>query len=198
MNSAPTRRSHLKLLGASAVYVGVAICPAMVVLVAGRLIDRPLDADDALPPVLYETTAEAQPLQLSPPWQLLPPADPHFGSDSLQPSPIKPAASAGQHVWDTEPAETGNIPDEISNGFAVQLAVRPSEKEAKVAFQQLHQRHAAELAGRALAIHRAEVNGSMVYRVRIGPMPRQEAAALCSRLQAAGGQCFVARTESTR
>jgi hypothetical protein len=28
--------------------------------------------------------------------------------------------------------------------------------------------------------------------MRVGPMPREEAVSLCSRLKAANGQCFVA------
>ena len=62
-----------------------------------------------------------------------------------------------------------------------------------MAFQQLQQRHAGELAGKSPAIRRAEVNGGTVYRVRVGPMPRDEASSLCSRLQSSGGQCFVAK-----
>ena len=73
------------------------------------------------------------------------------------------------------------------------MAVRLSEKEAKAAFQQLQQRHAGELAGKSPAIRRAEVNGSTVYRIRVGPLSKDEASSLCTRLQSSGGQCFVAK-----
>ncbi len=42
-------------------------------------------------------------------------------------------------------------------------------------------------------IRKAEVNGKEVYRVRVGPMARDEASALCSKIQGQGGQCFVAK-----
>lgn len=77
-------------------------------------------------------------------------------------------------------------------GFAVQLAVRPSEREAREAFDQFARRY-SELGGLQPIIRRAEVNGSTIYRVRVGPLGREDAVSLCERLKASGGQCFVAR-----
>jgi hypothetical protein len=45
----------------------------------------------------------------------------------------------------------------------------------------------------AVFIRKAEVNGSTVYRVRVGPLSKDEASSLCSKLQGQGGQCFVAK-----
>ena len=42
-------------------------------------------------------------------------------------------------------------------------------------------------------IRKAEVNGNTIYRVRVGPMSKEEASSLCSKLQGQGGQCFVAK-----
>jgi cell division protein FtsN len=42
-------------------------------------------------------------------------------------------------------------------------------------------------------IRKAEVNGSTIYRVRVGPLSKDEASSLCSKLQGQGGQCFVAK-----
>ena len=42
-------------------------------------------------------------------------------------------------------------------------------------------------------IRKADVNGATVYRVRVGPMSQADATALCTKLKAAGGNCFVAR-----
>jgi len=124
-------------------------------------------------------------------------------SESNTPSTATPDASRAAKVPQrvaaapqnpaAEPTETGNTPAAASGGYAIQLAVRPSEKEAKAAFQQLQQRHAGELAGKSPAIRRAEVNGSTVYRVRVGPLSKDEASSLCTRLQSSGGQCFVAK-----
>jgi cell division septation protein DedD len=82
------------------------------------------------------------------------------------------------------PAPTG--------GFAVQLAVRTTEAEARSAFPTLQQKY-AELASLSPVIRKAEVNGSTIFRLRVGPMSRDEASSLCSRIQGQGGQCFVAK-----
>jgi cell division septation protein DedD len=77
-------------------------------------------------------------------------------------------------------------------GWSVQLGVRPSEGEARAAFAQFQQKH-GELKGQPAIIRQAEVNGSTIYRVRVGPLSKDDASALCSKLQGSGGQCFVAK-----
>ncbi len=76
--------------------------------------------------------------------------------------------------------------------FMVQLAARPSEREALDAFSQLQRRY-TDLAGYSPVVRRAEVGDKTIYRLRVGSMSREDANALCSKLQASGGQCFVAR-----
>ena len=41
---------------------------------------------------------------------------------------------------------------------------------------------------------KADVNGKTLYRVRVLGMTKDDATALCSRLVAAGGVCFVAKS----
>jgi cell division septation protein DedD len=79
------------------------------------------------------------------------------------------------------------------SGFSVQLAAPGSESEARTTFSSLQRRFSAELGGMQPSIRRAEVGERTIYRLRVGPMSREEANSLCSRLQGAGGQCFVAR-----
>jgi cell division septation protein DedD len=74
----------------------------------------------------------------------------------------------------------------------VQLGVSPSEADARTTLQRLQQRY-PELGGATPLIRKAEVNGNTVFRVRVGPMTRDDASALCSKLQGQGGQCFVAK-----
>ncbi|MBF9232375.1 SPOR domain-containing protein [Microvirga sp. BT350] len=93
--------------------------------------------------------------------------------------PMVPAPSAASEVTGT-------------GGYSVQLAVRGSEGEAQTAFQQL-QKKFDDLDGAPPMIRKAEVNGNTVYRVRVGPMSRDEASSLCTKLQGQGGQCFVAK-----
>jgi hypothetical protein len=76
--------------------------------------------------------------------------------------------------------------------FAVQLGVSATEADARTTFQKLQQKY-SDLGGQTPIIRKAEVNGNTVYRVRVGPMGRQDASSLCSKIQGQGGQCFVAK-----
>jgi cell division septation protein DedD len=97
---------------------------------------------------------------------------------TAQPVPVAPV---------TAPAEAAS-----AGGFAVQLGVSSSEAEAKTTLQRLQQKY-ADLGGYAPMVRKAEANGSTIYRVRVGPMAREEASSLCSKIQGQGGQCFVAK-----
>jgi cell division protein FtsN len=77
-------------------------------------------------------------------------------------------------------------------GFSVQIGVRPSESEARAAFAQMQQKYAA-LGGQPALIRKAEVNGNTLYRVRVGPLSKEDASSLCAKLQGSGGQCFVTK-----
>jgi len=77
-------------------------------------------------------------------------------------------------------------------GFSVQLGVRGSAGDAQTALREM-QRKYSQLAGKPELIRQAEVNGKTIYRVRVGPLAKAEATSLCSALQGAGGQCFVAK-----
>ncbi len=97
---------------------------------------------------------------------------------SLQPvASAEPAAEAAQ-------ASVG--------GYSVQLGVRNTEGDAQKAFTQMQSKY-ADLQGQPALIRKAEVNGSTVYRVRVGPMSRDGASTLCSKLQGGGAQCFVSK-----
>jgi cell division septation protein DedD len=96
-----------------------------------------------------------------------------------------PAADAPEAVDDT--VKTGSV-----GGFSVQLGVRGSAAEAKAALKQMQAKY-SQLAGKPELIRQAEVNGKTIYRVRVGPLAKNEAASLCSALQGEGGQCFVAK-----
>ena len=78
--------------------------------------------------------------------------------------------------------------------FAVQLAAPGTEQEARDAQVRLMKKFGAELAGFHPSIHKAEVGGKPVYRVRVsGLASRDEATALCQKVQSGGGNCFVAK-----
>jgi hypothetical protein len=122
------------------------------------------------------------------------PATPAAGGTSTQAAAPANTTAAPQRVAAAQPAPVAAAPAaaEAGGGFAVQLAVGQSEADARATFQQL-QRKYADLGQHALMIHKAEVNGSTIYRVRVGPMSRNDASSLCSKIQGQGGQCFVAK-----
>jgi hypothetical protein len=90
------------------------------------------------------------------------------------------------------PATVVESPAPAAGSFSVQLGVRGSASEAQAAFTQMQGKYAL-LAGKPALIRQAEVNGKALYRVRVGPLGKGEATSLCTQLQAAGGQCFVAK-----
>lgn len=78
--------------------------------------------------------------------------------------------------------------------FAVQLAAPGSEAEARATFAALQRKYPEQLSGRAPIVRKTELaGGKTVYRLRVGPYSRDDATTMCTALQAAGGQCFIAK-----
>ncbi len=50
-----------------------------------------------------------------------------------------------------------------------------------------------ELGGAELVVRKADVKGQTIYRVRAGGLSKADAAALCAKLKASGGDCFIAK-----
>jgi SPOR domain len=99
-----------------------------------------------------------------------------------------PVASTTADTARETPAATG-----ATGGFAVQLGAPGSEAEARSTFAALQRKYPGQLGGQSPLIRKADVNGREVYRLRVGPMSREGAASLCTQLQGAGGQCFIAK-----
>jgi outer membrane biosynthesis protein TonB len=96
------------------------------------------------------------------------------------------AAPAAPRVANAPAATSGG-------GFAIQLASRPSESDARSASTQLAQRFSSQIGGRQTTVVRGEANGNTVYRVRALGFSQSEATAACDRIRASGGACFVTR-----
>lgn len=115
----------------------------------------------------------------------------------LGPMAISPQA-AGSQAANAPPAvpltQSAQVsPQAASGSFTVQLAAPGSENEARNLFASLQRRH-GELSGFSPSIVRADTGGRTIYRLRVGSFQsRDQATALCVRIQASGGQCFVAR-----
>jgi hypothetical protein len=130
------------------------------------------------------------------------PSAPTGGASPQAAAPATPvqapaAPTAPQRVASVGPASVAAATAPAASeapvgGFSVQIGVRNSEGEARSAFAQMQQKY-AELGGQPALIRKAEVNGNTIYRVRVGPMSKEDASSLCSKLQGSGGQCFVAK-----
>ncbi|SFL85546.1 SPOR domain-containing protein [Methylobacterium pseudosasicola] len=128
-------------------------------------------------------------------------APPPAVAEAAPPKPVavKPPPKAVQRVA-TVATAAQEAPDAVDDtvktgsvgGFSVQLGVRGSASEAKAALAQMQAKY-SQLAGKPELIRQAEVNGKTIFRVRVGPLAKNEASSLCSALQGAGGQCFVAK-----
>ena len=119
----------------------------------------------------------------APPARVLPPARPKFASADAAARTAAVATDDGARPAAEKPAGRAT--------YAVQIAVRPTDKEAREAYAQLQEKFASELDGKPATLTRAEVDGKTVHRVRIGSLTKDDANALCKRLKSAGGKCFV-------
>ncbi len=100
-------------------------------------------------------------------------------------------ASPGARTASAKPNDTADAPAASGGGFGVQLASSPVEADANAAFAKLKKRYPVQLGSLTASVHKAETGDKPVYRVRVGSMSQDDAKALCSQLQGAGGSCFV-------
>lgn len=133
----------------------------------------------------------------------LPTSTPATADEAASPEQAAPAprVKAPQRVNAVAPDATSALPTPAPvpaastapiSGYSVQLGVRTSEAEAQAAFKQMQGKF-SQLSGKPALIRQAEVSGKTIYRVRVGPLAKAEATTLCTELQGAGGQCFVAK-----
>jgi cell division septation protein DedD len=78
-----------------------------------------------------------------------------------------------------------------TKGWVVQLSAQRTEAEAQSAFRAAQTKYSM-LAGYQLKI-RKKVQGErgVFYATQLGPLSRDEANQLCSKLKNAGGSCFI-------
>lgn len=78
--------------------------------------------------------------------------------------------------------------------FVVQLGAPGSDAEARATFAALQRKYPQQLSGQSPIIRKTELaGGKTVFRLRVGPYSREDATSMCTQLQAAGGQCFIAK-----
>jgi hypothetical protein len=101
-----------------------------------------------------------------------------------QPAPVRPTTLASA-ASQTAPAAGG--------GYAVQISSQRSEAEAHTAFRALQVKFPDQLGGRQPMVRRADLGDKGIYyRALVGPFAsKEQAAAMCSSLKAAGGNCII-------
>jgi hypothetical protein len=137
----------------------------------------PADATDATP---------SAPLQLAAP-RPVKSAKPATVADATPDDPAAPAAASGAAAPSDEPRAAGE------GDWAVQLSAPRSEADAKSTIIRLKHKYAEALGDSELGVHPGDVKGETIYRVRVTGLSRAEAGALCVKLKASGGDCFVAK-----
>lgn len=99
-----------------------------------------------------------------------------------------PAAAAPEAAPATAAVRAG------TGDFVVQLGAPGSEAEARATFAALQRKYPQQLGGQSPIVRKTELaGGKTVYRLRVGPYSREDASTMCTALQAAGGQCFIAK-----
>lgn len=79
-----------------------------------------------------------------------------------------------------------------SGNFSVQLAAPTTDQEARDVSARFQKQYASALDGHQPSIRTGDSNGKQVHRVRIVNLTRDDANAICAKLKASGGACFVA------
>jgi hypothetical protein len=108
------------------------------------------------------------------------------------PAEAAPAAAAAPAVGESAPVAAAPAAAE-GGGWAVQLAAPRSEADAHSAVAKLKKKYGDTLGDSPLSIHQADVKGETIYRVRVSGLSKADAGALCSKLKAGGGDCFIAK-----
>ena len=76
----------------------------------------------------------------------------------------------------------------------MQLAAPRSEADARSAIQRFQSKYSDALGETELGVRKgSDFSGEAVYRVRTAGMSKADARALCDKLKADGGDCFVAK-----
>lgn len=132
--------------------------------------------DTTAPASATETTPNA-PLQLG--------VAPRPSKPAKTPPPAAEAAATDAPAA-SEPASGGG-------DWAVQFAAPRSEADAQSAISRLKSKYSDALAGADIGVRKADVKGETIYRVRASGLSKADAAALCAKLKASGGDCFIAR-----
>jgi cell division septation protein DedD len=151
----------------------------------------------ATPPSATQAQAAARPSQPSATPAAAPKTQERAAAPATPPASQTPPAAtrtAALAPQQAEPPAATAPRADPNGGFAVQLGAPGSEAEARATFAALQRKYPGQLSGQSPIVRKTELaGGKTVYRLRVGPYSREDASSMCSALQAAGGQCFIAK-----
>ena len=120
-----------------------------------------------------------------------------------QPAPAKPApaqpAAAPTGVATSAPRALTPAPaaakPATAGSYFLQIGAFKSQEDAQAAWKTFQARHATLISGHGLDVQRVDLGDKGIwYRARVGGFAdRDVALAMCDRLKADGGNCFLAR-----
>jgi len=114
------------------------------------------------------------------------------------PAPIRPAAAAPaapRAPATPKPSPAAAAPAAANGAYVLQIGAYKSQAEADAAWKTYKANHAALLAGANYDVQQADLGDKGTwYRLRIAGFPSKDvASAMCDRLKADGGSCFLGR-----
>jgi cell division protein FtsN len=114
-------------------------------------------------------------------------------SAPVKPAPAAMSAPAGAAT--AAPRSLGTPAAASAGSFYLQIGAYKSQADAETAWKTFQARHATLLSGHGLDVQRVDLGDKGVwYRARVGSFSDSDVAlALCDRLKADGGACFLAR-----
>jgi hypothetical protein len=146
----------------------------------------PAEADRFMPAAPAPASAAASPLAEAP--QDAPP------SQSATPLPPAPQLQSPVAAVDTARAPARATPRAVeSGGWVVQLSAQKTEAEAQTAFRAAQTKYSLLGSYQPLIRKKDQGERGVFYAAQVGPLARDEANQLCSKLKSAGGSCFIQR-----
>ena len=132
-----------------------------------------------------------QPMSLVPGASSEAPPPPPAPAPRTHSAAVAPPAAAPPAASEPTPAPAAAS----GGGYSVQVSSQRSEADAQSAFKELQAKYPNQLGSREATVRRADLGAKgTYYRALVGPFgTSEEAAAMCSSLKAAGGNCLVQR-----
>jgi hypothetical protein len=165
----------------------------------------PVAAPSLATPALPQTAAKVESRPAAPPPSTVRPAPSTPAAAPTSPAPRTNAPMPLTQQANAAPALRTNAAQSPApraatssasggaGGYAIQLASRPTEADARAASSQLRTRYSEQLGGKPVNVVSGEANGRTVFRVRAGGFTQADANAACDAIKAAGGGCFVTK-----